>query len=212
MGEPIVAAGGLLCLVMVVFVGAIATAQRRRDRREHQRWRYWADRHGWTVGIRPRVGWSRQVPGEVRLAVSGVLDGRHVTVAECAVTDADTNTTFFVATVAVLRRPLPDVEVEPRSTVSRWLGTGLKTGRADFDDAFRIRTADIRWLPVALIEAQVAGALPPAWSVRGNHLAVVRRGRLDPGQVVHEAARSLPLAALLDPSTPSPAQWAGGGL
>jgi hypothetical protein len=66
MDEPIAVAAGLLCLVMVVFVAGISMAQRRRDRREHRRWHHWADRYGWTFATRPRVTWSRQVPGEVR--------------------------------------------------------------------------------------------------------------------------------------------------
>ncbi|WP_433790681.1 hypothetical protein [Actinoplanes sp. CA-252034] len=130
-----------------------------------------------------------------------MMHGRHFTVAECAVTDADTNTTFFVATVAVLHRPLPDIDVEPRTAVSRWLGTGAKTGRPDFDQAFRVRTADIRWLPVALIDAHVAGTVPSSWSVRGNHLVVVRRGRLNPEKVQPVLAETLPLAAVLDPGS-----------
>jgi hypothetical protein len=61
-----------------------------------------------------------------------------------AVTDADTNTTFFVAVVAALPLPLPDTEVDPRGTMSRLLGTGALTGRPDFDRAFRVRTAGPR--------------------------------------------------------------------
>ncbi|MBG0560774.1 hypothetical protein [Actinoplanes aureus] len=204
MGEPIVAAGGLLCLVMVVMIAAVTAAQRRRDHREHDRWRHWADRHGWTFTARPQVAWSRRVPGEVRFAVSGRPQGRWITVAECSVTDADTNTSFFVAAVAMLRRPLPDTEVEPRGTVSRLLGAGAQTGRPDFDRAFRIRTADPRWLPPALIEAQVAAAVPSSWTVRGTDLVVVRRGRFNPEQVPRIAAEVLPLAALLDPPRPAP--------
>ena len=198
--EPIFVAGGLLCLVMVLMVAAATATHRRRDRREHERWQQWADRYGWTFAARPRVAWSRRVPGEVRLAVSGVLQDRLVTVAECAVTDAESNTTFFIAAVALLRRPLPDVEVEPRGRVSRLLGTGSAIGSPHFDRAFRIRaTEPPRWLPPALIEAHLAGAVPSSWSVRGVELVTVRRGRLDPGQVSRIAAEVLPLANLLEP-------------
>lgn len=187
MGEPVAAVGGLLCVLTVVLVAVVAVVQRRHARRERLRWQEWA--------ARPTVPWSRRVPGEVRFAVAGVVQGRRVTLAECAVTDADSNTTFFVATVAVLRVPLPDTEVEPRGTVSRLLGPG----RPDFDRAFRVRTADPRWLPQALIAAHLAGAVPSSWRVHGTDLIVVRRGRLDPDQVARLAGEVLPLAAVLDP-------------
>jgi hypothetical protein len=125
-----------------------------------------------------------------------------VTVAECAVTDADTNTDFFVAAVVVLQRPLPDTDVEPRTAVSRLLGTGAKTGRPDFDRVFRVRTAEPGWLPAMLVEAHMADAIPSSWSVRGTDLVTVRRGRLDPGQVSRSATEVLLLAEALNPFEP----------
>jgi hypothetical protein len=202
MDEPIAVAAGLLCLVMVAMVATAAMAQRRHDRREQRRWQHWATRYGWTFATRPRVVWSGQVPGEVRLAVSGVVRNRRVTVAECAVTDAATNTTFFVAAVVVLPRPLPDTDVEPRGSVSRLLGTGAKTGRPDFDRAFRVRCAEPGWLPSTLIGAHMAGAVPSSWSVRGTDLVIVQRGRLDPDQVSRSVAQVLSLAEAMDPSGP----------
>ncbi|GAA2888526.1 hypothetical protein Acy02nite_70340 [Actinoplanes cyaneus] len=202
MDDPVVVLGGLLCVLTIVLVAAVAVIQRRHDRREARRWQHWADRHGWTLVARPAVSWHRNVPGELRFAVPGVVQGRHVTVAECAVADADTNTTFFVAVVAALRLPLPDTEVDPRGTMSRLLGTRDLTGRPDFDRAFRVRTADPRWLPPALIEAHLAGTVPPSWRIQGTDLIIVRRGRLLPDQVSTFAAEVLPLAAVLDPADP----------
>ncbi|BCY08835.1 hypothetical protein [Actinoplanes sp. L3-i22] len=199
MDESIIALGSLLCVLMIALVAVVAVIQRRHGRRERQRWQRWADQRGWIFADRPVVSWHRNVPGELRFAVSGVAQGRRVMVAECAVTDADTNTTFFVAAVAVLRLSLPDTEVEPRATVSRLLGTGATTGRPDFDRAFRVRTADPRWLPPALIEAHLAGTVPSSWRVRGTDLIIVRRGRVNPGQVSGIIAQVLPLAAALDP-------------
>jgi hypothetical protein len=202
MDEPIAVAGSLCCLVSIVLIAAVTVAQRRRERREHERWRQWADRHGWTFTSRPSVAWRRQVPGEVRAAVSGIVQGRRVTVAECAETDGEANTTYFVAAVVALRRPLPDTAVEPRGAVSRLLGTGAKTGRADFDRAFRIRGTDPQWLPAALVEAHLTGTVPASWSVHGTDLITVRRGRLAPDQVHRIAAEVQPLAELLEPSGP----------
>jgi hypothetical protein len=197
--EPIAVAGGLCCLAMIMLVAAVTVAQRRRDRREHERWRQWADRHGWSFISRPSVVWSRQVPGEVRFAVTGIVQGRRVTVAECAETDADTNTTHFVAAVVSLRHPLPDTAVSPRGAVSRLLGTGAKAGRADFDRAFRIRGTDPQWLSEALIEAHLNGTVPASWNVHGTNLTTVRRGRLAPDQVHRFAGEVQPLAELLGP-------------
>lgn len=198
MGEPVVVAGGLFCMVTTLLVAAVALAQRRHERREYQRWQQWADHHQWVLAVQPAVPWSRQVPGEVRFAVSGMVRARRVTLAECAVTDADTNTTFFVAAVVALRHRRPDTRVEPRGTMSRLLGTTAKTGRADFDRTFRVRTAEPGWLSTELIEAHLAGAVPSSWSVHGTDLITVRRGHLTTDQVARTTGEALPLAELLD--------------
>jgi hypothetical protein len=148
MAEPIVVAGGLLCVVTVVFVAAITAAERRRDRREDERRGRWAARHGWTQVARPVAAWTRLAPGEVRFAVSGPVRGRRVVVAESTVSNADGHTTHFVTTLTVLRRRPPDVEVE-RVAPASWHvdGTDLFTvrpGRVDLDAVLEIGAVAVR--------------------------------------------------------------------
>ena len=212
-----------LCVAVAILVAIVAVFTGRRRRRHRQEMRQWADTNGWTFTPQPAVNWGSRLPGGNKRGItetlSTVLHGRRVTVAEYSVTDASdgttTNTHWYVVTAVVLHRPLPATQVEPRGRASR-LRTKLfgpdetATGNADFDRAFRIRTADPaalpHWFPSQLITAHLTGQVPPTWNVQGNELLRWQPGRLQPVDIPRHVATLLPLADLVDGITRS-----GGG-
>jgi hypothetical protein len=226
MAESLIAGAGILCLLVVALTIAAVIAGRRRERRRTDRLQAWARQNGWTVIPHPAVHWGARLPGGnrrgVTVAVSGAVSGRPVSVAEYVATVAQTTsapdgmggtttsttttTHHYTAAVAALSRPMPYVAVERRGRVSRLaravLGPGeTASGNADFDRAFRIRTAEPagvrRWCTPALIDAHLRGQMPD-WSVTGTEVLTFRAGRLDPSTIPDEAARIAFLGAHLD--------------
>ncbi|MGW4940400.1 hypothetical protein ACWEOZ_02260 [Actinoplanes sp. NPDC004185] len=109
--------------------------------------------------------------------------------------------------VAVLDRPLPATQVEPRSLARglRSVHRGLDeatVGHPDLDRAFRIRTADPaglrHWFSPPLVAATLAGRVPSAWSVHGTEVIRWQPGRLRTGDIAGLAPAMLTLADLLD--------------
>jgi hypothetical protein len=220
MGDPVTGAIGAVCVVLAVLVAILAWSSVRRQRRQRDRMRDWADRNGWAFTLKPSGDWGHRLPGGnsngVTHTFTSLLKGRKVNVAEYSVTDASdgtsTNTHHYVITVIQLRRPLPATDVAPRSQPSRLatrvLGPGeTATGDTDFDRSFRIRTTEPtvlhQWFTPALIAAQLAGRVPGSWSVHGTDLLCHRPGRLDTDQILRHATAALPLADLLErPNVP----------
>jgi hypothetical protein len=137
------------------------------------------------------------------------------------VTDASdgtsTNTHWFVVTVAVLHRPLPATQVEPRTPTSRLRSTlfgpdQAATGNPAFDRAFTTRTADAastrQWFLLPLITAHLAGHVPPAWNVQGTELLSWQSGSLNPDDISGYAHATVLLADLLDGVKPYPPRTA----
>jgi hypothetical protein len=206
---------GALCAAVAVLVAVVAAFSARSRRRHRARMQQWAESNGWTYTPQPAVDWGRRLPGGnkngITEAFSRVVDGRQVSVAEYSVTDASdgtsTNTHWYVATVAVLRRSLPASQVEPRSLPSRLRSArrGLDevaVGHPDFDRGFRIRTSDParlrHWFSPSLVAAHQAGQVPPAWSVHGTEVLRWQPGRLNPENLGGLTPGILILADLLD--------------
>jgi hypothetical protein len=206
---------GALCAVVAVLVVIVAVSTGRSRRRHRAQMQRWADSNGWTFTPQPAVDWGSRLPGGnthgVTDALSRVMYGRRVTVAQYSVTDASdgtsTNTHWYVVTAVALHRPLPATHVEPRGGISR-LRRGVfgshetATGNPDFDRAFRVRTAEPaglrHWLSPPLITAHLAGQVPPVWNVQGAELLGWRPGRLDLDDMARHTAPVLALADLLD--------------
>jgi hypothetical protein len=220
--DPVPVLIGLGCVALVGLVILIAVLEQRRQRRRWASLAAWAARNEWAIVAKPDVDWGSRLPGRnkrgVAFALSGVVQGRSVSVAEYSYvertssrradgsSDTTTTTHHFVVTVARLNRALPSTSVGPRGTMSKWarslFGPGeTATGHQDFDRAYRIATADpaaIRhWCTPALInEHLVNGA--PAWSVHGSELMVIRPGQIkDPEQIKTSVQPAVRLAALL---------------
>jgi len=127
------------------------------------------------------------------------------------VTDASdgtsTNTHWYVVAAAVLHRPVPATQVEPRGRTSRLRNKlfgpdETATGDPDFGRAFRICTAESaglrRWFTLPLITAHLTGQVPPAWNVQGAELLHWQPGRLSLAEIPGHTAMVLLLADLLD--------------
>jgi hypothetical protein len=222
----------VLGFIAVVVVIGVISGQRSRARTAALN--DWALRNEWTVARRPAVTWGRRMPGRnrrgVSLAVSGLLNGRSVTIAEYSYTTSSTtthpagmgpggtaggtttNTTThrYVLTVVRLSRAYPSIGVYQRGTLSK-LGRSLfgdkstALGQEEFDRAFRV-TADQPGLVSTVLSrdvvaAQVAGELPD-WSVEGNELLTFRSGQLgDPAGIPAQFAPLLRVADLLEPAS-----------
>jgi hypothetical protein len=216
--------GGLVALLVV---SSVAAARRERERRE--KLAQWAALRGWAFTLKPSVAWTNRVAGRnrhgVTLALSGVVDGLPVSVAEYHYTETHSTTSvnaegrstsssssttrhYVVATVR-LPHPLPTVTVAPRGALSRMarsvLGPGeTSTGQADFDRAFRIKTDQpdlVRaWCTPALQTAHLTGQIP-AWSLARGELLCSTAGRInDPETIPTMIAPALRVAALLTPA------------
>ncbi|GAB2540998.1 hypothetical protein [Nocardia heshunensis] len=182
--------------------------------------RDWADTSGWRFEERPRVGWTRRLPGRnqrgVGLAVTGWLSGRLLAVAEYSYWTTATvgnvpvpKRKRYLAAVALLNRPYPRLAVLPRGPLSK-VGRKLlgddpfATGNAEFDARFRVAAAvpeDARvTLNPALVAAHAAGAIP-AWSVVDHELLTYTpiSGKLrDPRLIQQFAGQLVRVADLLD--------------
>jgi hypothetical protein len=213
--NPLVGMAGALCVAVAVLVTIVAVYSARSRRRHRARMQHWASSNGWTYTPQRAVDWGRRLPGGnkngITDAFSRVVDGRQVSVAEYSVTDASdgtsTNTHWYVITVAVLHRPLPATQVEPRGLASglRSARRGLDEaaiGNPDFDRAFRIRTADPaglrHWFSLPLAAAHLAGRVPPVWSVHGTEVLRWQPGRLKIDDLTGLTTAILMLGDLLD--------------
>ena len=221
---PALIIAGAVLLFGLIVIAAIASA--RHERRRRDALREWAGRHGWTYAERPRTEWPARLPGRdrggVSLALSGVLDGYPVSVAEYSYTQtrssttpgqsgtsstSTTRTTYrYVVTVVRLPRPGPTVEVQPRHGLSK-MGRAIFGDRATaigyepFDRAFRIvakdPTAGRQLVGRSLAGEHLAGRVP-AWSLRGAELLTYQEGRLaDPARIPSLAAPLVRVAHLL---------------
>ncbi|MFE9327003.1 hypothetical protein ACIHDR_36355 [Nocardia sp. NPDC052278] len=216
----LVLAGPILILVtLIVFVPLTIRAERERRRILRQ----WATQHGWTFADSSRARWVSRMPRGGRylgVTLTGQIAGRWVTVAEYryetetvaatvgprSASNRTTTTHHLIATVVVLDRPFPSVNVSTRGVLSK-LGRTLfgdkptATGDASFDSRFRINAVDpdfARWLVgKPLIDAHLAGTVPD-WSLVGQELLTYRAGRLrDPSAIPTIAAPLLHVADLL---------------
>lgn len=200
MDHPLAGTAAALCVAFTVLTALVAVVSTRSRRRHQAQLGQWAAAQGWAYEPRPDVSWGALLPGGnrhgVQEAFTALFGDRPVTVAEYSVTDATSNTTFHVLTVAALHRPRPAIQVRPRGRLSR---AGRPTGNPGFDRAFRVTTADgTPQLPPAVVDAQLTGRVPPTWTVSGNEVLHWQPGRLDPADLNTHAAAILHLAELLD--------------
>lgn len=214
MSDPLVATGGVVCVVLILLVVLAARSARRRQRQRWEQLREWAGRNGWRITSRPAVEWWRRLPGKnakgVTLLLSGTVRNRPVYLAEYEVTDlapdgtggTTPNTHHHTVVVVPLRRPLPEITVEPRRALSRLLGRDAGTGDQAFDKAFRIHTpapqAIPSWCTPQLRAAHASGHVLVPWSVQGVELLHHTPGRLDVTQAGAYAQSVAWLADALD--------------
>jgi hypothetical protein len=207
--------GAVLALVI-----GLAVWSARRERARVDGLRQWAAARGWTLAQRPDVDWGQRLPGHnrrgVTLALSGVLSGRPVTIAEYFYTRTTYNTTAnaaststtrtyqYVLLVVRLERPGPTMAVVERGALSRFgrvlFGdTASAVGQEDFDRAYRIVTKDpMAMLGPALLREHVEGRLPE-WSLYGDELLTYRGGRIgNPESIPDQLGPLLRVAELLD--------------
>jgi hypothetical protein len=219
-----------LCIIgfiaVTVVLGVLSV---RQSRARMAALKDWALRNEWTVTWRPPVTWGNRMPGRnrrgVTLAVSGMINGRPVTIAEYSYTTSTTTTTGsagtggpttrssttthrYVVLVVRLSRSYPSVGVYHRGALSR-LGRSLfgdkstALGEEEFDRAFRV-TADQPGLVSTvlsrdLVAAHLAGQVPE-WSVEGTELMTYRAGSIaEPGAIPGEFAPLLVVADLIEP-------------
>ncbi|WP_329110432.1 hypothetical protein OG792_15885 [Micromonospora sp. NBC_01699] len=220
---------GLGCLAVVALLALLVVLvglARQRGRRRRDTLRRWAARNNWVYVPPPAVDWAARLPGGnrtgVTVAVSGVVAGQRVSVAEYHHTETHTGTGSdgmggttsttsshshpYVVVVVHLEHPYPSVEVSPRGPAAKvgraLLGGGsVVTGDPDFDRAFRVDgdPMAVRWvLTPALVAAHVAGSVPP-WSLHGSELITHLPGRLDPVDRIPALAEPLTRVAAMLP-------------
>jgi len=200
--------GGFALMALFIVMGVVRAARHReRERARLAGIRRWAARFHWVVETSTTAQWQARLPSErgqghgVTLMVSGVVNGRPVTVAEYFyVTESmadsggsrSTTTHHLVVTATQLATDYSPIAVQPRRALSR-LGRAMfgadatATGHEDFDRQFRVHTKNptlVRTLlGRALISEHLAGRIPP-WDLAGRDLLIWQRGRIDdPRQV-----------------------------
>ena len=229
MGEMANVWPALIVVAFVILVGLIVVAvvaSVRHERQRREALRQWAASSGWTHAERPATDWGSRLPGRnrrgVSLALSGVVGGYPVTVADYSYTETRTSTTHgaggtassstrstvhhFVVVVVRLPRPGPPIEVQPRHGLSK-LGRAIFGDRATaigyepFDRAFRITAKDpavVRQLVGPLLAGEHVAGQVPQWSLHGAELLTYQRGRLgDPALIPGLAAPLVRVATLL---------------
>lgn len=213
-------AAGCAALVVLAIAGVVVAAvfAARAERRRKERLAAWASDSFWTYQVRPANNWAPLLPGHnkqgVTLALSGVVAGRTVSVAEYHYTTSSTDaegrsssTTHHYVVVAMgLPRPYPPMSVAARGALSK-LGRSLfgegkaATGNAAFDERFKISTRypdeARRVVGPRLMAAHLANQVP-AWAVSGDLLVYHFPGRItDPARVPGWAATAVAIADLL---------------
>ncbi|WP_109529981.1 MULTISPECIES: hypothetical protein [Nocardia] len=212
MNLPMHVAMGTLCATpLLVFLPAVvgAVGVHAEHRRRHAL-RQWAANNGWQYAEGLHAPWTARMPGAnargVGVALTRVLDGRRVTVADYHYrtttnersTDGTTRTTtrrhHFVVTIVHLDRPHPPIAVVERGTLgilhrSIFGDKPTATGNIWFDNRFWIASRDpgyVRHLVGPdLIDAHIAGAVP-LWSVAGNDLMTYSVGHLNRVRAIPE--------------------------
>lgn len=214
---PVVVVLGLALLIAFAVLATVLGI--RHERRRRAALREWALRHGWRFDEAPRADWISRMPGtsrrRVTLALTGVLNGREVTVADYSYTRTSTTTTggangqsstststtthHFVVVVVTLPEPGPTIAVERRGGLSK-LGRALFGDRAtalgdeQFDSRFRLSGPDPdtirRYLGPALAAEHIADRVPP-WSLSGRQLLTFYDGRLDDAERIPAFAEPL---------------------
>ncbi|MEH1130656.1 hypothetical protein [Micromonospora sp. CPCC 206061] len=202
---PVMIGLGLVLLIAFVVVATVLGV--RHERRRRAALRDWARRHGWRYVEEPRVDWMSRMPGtsrrRVTLALTGVLNGREVTVADYSYIRSSTSTTtgadghsststsstthHFVVVVVSLPEPGPTLAVERRGGLSK-LGRAIlgdkptALGDEQFDSKFRLTGPDPdtirRYVGPALVAEHIAGRVPP-WSLYGSQLLTYYEGSID---------------------------------
>jgi hypothetical protein len=211
-----VVCGGVAVGLLVLLI--VLTRRHEKDRR--QAFEQWALANEWQIVRRPEVDWGQRMPGRnkrgISFAVSGMLHGRPVTIAEYSYTTATgnaggtttTETHRFVLMLVLLGREHPTMAVHLRTGLSK-LGRTLfgdkatAIGHEPFDRTYRVSAGDPSAarsvLAPALVDEQVAGGLPP-WSLEGRELLTYRVGRIgDPATIPAELEPLLRVADLIEP-------------
>ncbi|MCW6010565.1 hypothetical protein K1W54_39355 [Micromonospora sp. CPCC 205371] len=214
---PIVIGLGLALLITFVVVATVLGI--RHERRRRSALQDWARRNGWRYVESPRVEWMSRLPGtsqrRVTLALTGVLNGREVTVADYSYTRTSTSTTaggdsgsrtstsstthHLVVVVVSLPEPGPTLAVERRGGLSK-LGRAIfgdkptALGDEQFDSKFRLTGPDPdtirRYVGPALAAEHIAGRVPP-WSLYGTQLLTYYESRLDDAEQILAFAEPL---------------------
>ncbi|AGZ40787.1 hypothetical protein [Actinoplanes friuliensis] len=201
-------------LLIVVLVVLYERSKQQRQRRELEGW---AEQSGWTLTPKPREGWVRWLPRrvggrpKVRNLVTGMVDGRRVSVGQYYALENDTWEPW-IGVCAELRVALPTTtvwRVSPIGVLSpadrKTLGsTETELGHDEFDRRFRISTRQPetlqQWFGPHLTDAHLAGQMPTLWSVHDREVVVQMEGRLVPEEIAGLAAAVLPLVVLLEGS------------
>lgn len=216
---------GLGLALLIAFVVAATVLGIRHERRRRAALRDWAHRNGWRYVEAPRVEWMSRLPGtsqrRVTLALTGVLDGREVTVADYSYTRTSTSTTtggdgqsqtstsstthHLVVVVVTLPEPGPTLAVERRGSPSK-LGRAIfgdkptALGDEQFDSRFRLTGPDPdtirRYVGPSLAVEHIAGRVPP-WSLYGTQLLTYYEARLDDAERIPALAQPLVRVARL---------------
>lgn len=222
---PIVAAGALGFIAIVV---SSAKAAKARDRRYRSGLAEWATARGWTYREGGSGEWTSLLPrGErrrgVKLQLEGARHGRPVTVAhywyQTTSTDGDGNTTTQTHTLTVvvvrLAARYSAVALERRG---HGLGLGLAVSRAvgrepanltgveEFDRRYRIRAkgpgASVLVTP-QVISAYLTRDLP-LWKLSGDQLVITWPGKIKVDAIDQNMDQALTVAALLDSGRDAP--------
>ncbi|GLH99570.1 hypothetical protein Pa4123_48460 [Phytohabitans aurantiacus] len=214
---PVVIGLGLALLIAFVVLATVLGI--RHERRRRAALRDWAHRNEWRYVEAPRVDWMSRLPGtsqrRVTLALTGVLDGREVTVADYSYTRTSTSTTtggdgrsqtstsstthHLVVVVVTLPEPGPTLAVERRGGLSK-LGRAIfgdkpaALGDERFDSKFRLTGPDPdtirRYVGPSLAAEHIAGRVPP-WSLYGRQLLTYYEARLDDAERILALAQPL---------------------
>jgi hypothetical protein len=210
------AAAVCFAAVVALIVVAVVVA-RRRARQRRELFEGWAAYHRWQYVPSPPNEWWRRLPGRngrgVSFALSGVVGGRPVSVAEYSYTTtsagsgdspSSSTTHHFVIWVVRVRGSWPAISVHQRGAMSRF-GRVLFGDRATalgyqpFDSAFRISAERPELVRDVfgrdLVAEQLSGRVPE-WSLFGDELMVVESGRLSEPDGI--PARFGPLMRLAD--------------
>jgi hypothetical protein len=187
---------------------------RQENRRYQEPLQQWANQNGWVLTLRPRPDWYRRLPaGSVLLALSGMVRGRPVSVAQYRTFSYGMFVTYqdWVVVVVWLDRSYPSIAVKSRGALSRLRRTSsggpqATTGDDEFDHQFKVvtddRAAARSLIGRQLIAAHLAGTVP-TWSLAGHELLTYRWGRIDAaGQIPALAEPLTQVADLLTRAEP----------